>query len=133
MANNFKNYKPIELLESYEANYKRSYTKNGSIYYDEAIIPFKYSDGTSDSYVKRGYDEERIQAITRRLGLESAYRIFTTNLIIDFKPNDKVIIGDDEKKIIKVLPLMNTNDTLRMYNFTPSKYREMAVKLIYLQ
>lgn len=131
---NIINFQAQPLLQAYIGKWRRRHeNEDGSTYYSDQLVEFRYADGTSDSYVKRGYDEEEVQMITRRLGLLGAYRIFTTDTRIDFQPYDKIIIGEDEMIIKKVLPLMNTNDTLRMYNFSPEVYRRLAVKLIYLE
>jgi hypothetical protein len=131
MANNLKNYTTLPIVENYIGLYQRFDPKTKT--YDENKIEFKYSDGTSDSYVKRGYDEEVVQMMTRFESVEQSYRIMTTNTTCDFKPRDIIWIGDDKKQISKVLPLMNTNDNLRQYNFSPNLYRKMAMKLIHLK
>ena len=130
---NLTNYRAMPLVENYIGYYQSHFTENGTKKFDDQPIEFRYSDGTSDSYVKRGFDEEYVQAITRREGMEQAYRIFTTNAFIDFKPKDRIYIGDRQMHIVKVLPLLNTNDNIRHYNYDPTLYRRLAVKLIYLQ
>lgn len=130
---NLVNFKPVPLIENYVGYYVAHKKENGKKTYDNEPIEFKYSDGTSDSYVKRGFDEVYVQRITRMEGLEQSYRIFTTDTRIDFQPRDKVIIGDREMFVVKVLPLLNTNDNLRMYNYDPRLYRRLAVKLVYLE
>lgn len=130
---NLNNFTAMPLIENYKGLYF-GHIKDGSRrIYDEEPIPFNYSDGTSDSYVKRGFDEVFVQRLSRVEGMEQSYRIFTTNTTIDFKPKDKIKIGDRTMMIIKVLPLLNTNDNIRMYNFDPNLYRRLAVKLIYLE
>ncbi len=132
---NLANFRAMPLLETYEAVYyehKRD-KDTGKMAYDTIGASFQYADGTTDSYVKRGFDEERVQKLTRFFGLEAHYRIFVTDPRLPFKPQDKIKIGDDVKKIVKVLPLMNTNDTLRMYNLSPHLVRQMAAKLIYME
>lgn len=129
---NLTNYTAMPLIENYKGMYFKRYGQ--STEYEKEPIEFNYSDGTADSYVKRGFDEIYVQKLARVEGLEQSYRIFTTNTAIDFKPKDILILdGDRQMRIVKVLPLMNTNDNLRMYNFAPSIYRRMAVKLIYLE
>lgn len=137
MANkygNLNNFRAMPLIENYWGkHYQKIQGENGRIEYDTVGTDFQYSDGTSDSYVKRGFDEEYIQALSRREGVAHAYRIMTTQNHIEFKPKDKVYIGDRELTIIKVLPLLNTNDNIRMYNYAPNLYRDLAVKLVYLE
>lgn len=129
---NLINYTAMPLIENYKGLYFKRVPETTT--YEKEPITFDYSDGTADSYVKRGFDELYVQKLTRVEGLEQSYRIFTTNTTIDFKPKDIVILdGDRQMRIVKVLPLMNTNDNIRMYNFAPSIYRRMAVKLIYLE
>ena len=124
----------MPLIENYVGRYIGHKVDGvGKKIYDDVSRTFNYSDGTSDSYVKRGFDEEFVQAITRREGMEQSYRIFTTNATIDFKPKDIVYIGERKMVIQKVLPLLNTNDNIRHYNFDPTLYRRLAVKLIYLE
>lgn len=130
---NLLNYKPMPLIENYKGLYFRQSREGTQRVYDNIPIEFSYSDGTSDSYVKRGFDEDYVQRITRYEGLEQSYRIFTTNTTIEFQPRDKIQIGDRTMFIIKVLPLLNTNDNIRQYNFAPDLYRRFAVKLIYLE
>ena len=131
---NLTNFRAMPLIENYWGkHYAKRKGENGKITYDETGTNFQYSDGTSDSYVKRGFDEEYIQALSRREGVAHAYRIMTTNNNVEFKPKDKVFIGDRELTIIKVLPLLNTNDNIRMYNYDASLYRDLAVKLVYLE
>jgi hypothetical protein len=130
---NLLNFRAMPLIENYRGIYfsqKREGTKRE---YDEIGIEFAYSDGTSDSYVKRGFDEDYVQRLTRYEGLEQSYRIFTTNTTLDFQPRDKIKIGDRDMFIVKVLPLLNTNDNIRLYNFSPNLYRRFGVKLIYLE
>lgn len=129
---NLINYTAMPLIENYKGKYARRISE--SVQKEYELIEFNYSDGTADSYVKRGFDEIYVQKLTRVEGLEQSYRIFTTNTAIDFKPKETIILdGGREMRIVKVLPLMNTNDNIRMYNFAPSIYRRMAVKLIYLE
>ena len=131
---NLSNFTAMPFLERYSARYYEFNQEQGSApTWDKHGIPFKYDDGTADSYVKRGFDEERIQTIARTNNLEQSYRIFTTNTRCEFKDKSKVLIGDREMTIVKVLPLLNTNDSLRMYNFRPDLYRDLAVKLIFLE
>jgi hypothetical protein len=130
---NLLNYQPMPLIENYKGLYFKQTKEGNQRTYDNIPIEFNYSDGTSDSYVKRGFDEDYVQRITRYEGLEQSYRIFTTNTILDFQPRDKIQIGDRTMFIIKVLPLLNTNDNIRQYNFSPDLYRRFAVKLIYLE
>jgi len=131
---NLTNFRAMPLIENYWGKYRaKRFDKESNRYkFSDEPEDFQYTDGTSDSYVKRGFDEEYIQAITRYEGLEQSYRIMTTNNNLDFAPGDKVIIGNREMHIQKVLPLLNTNDNIRMYNFSADIYRDMAVKLIYL-
>lgn len=131
---NLVNFTAMPLLERYiGVFYENKGKPNERPKLDELGVEFRYDDGTSDSYVKRGFDEERIETIARTMNLEQSYRIFTTNTRCDFKPYSKVMIGDRLMTIVKVLPLLNTNDSLRMYNFDPTLYRDMAVKLIFLE
>lgn len=123
----------MPLIENYRGLYFAHIKEGNRRVYDEEPIPFRYSDGTSDSYVKRGFDEVYVQRLARVEGMEQSYRIFTTNTTIDFKPKDKIQIGDKTMMIVKVLPLLNTNDNIRMFNFDPDLYRRLAVKLIYLE
>lgn len=130
---NLLNYRAMPLIENYKGIYFGQVREGTKRVYDEIGIEFYYSDGTSDSYVKRGFDEDYVQRLTRYEGLEQSYRIFTTNTTIEFQPRDKIKIGDRDMFIVKVLPLLNTNDNIRLYNFDPSLYRRFAVKLIYLE
>ena len=130
---NLLNYKAMPLIENYKGVYFGQSREGTKRVYDDIGIEFNYSDGTSDSYVKRGFDEDYVQRLTRYEGLEQSYRIFTTNTTIEFQPRDKIKIGDRDMFIVKVLPLLNTNDNIRLYNFDPSLYRRFAVKLIYLE
>ena len=131
---NLVNFFAMPLLERYEGVYYERLNEPGERpKFDNIGVPFRYDDGTSDSYVKRGFDEERIETIARTQNLEQSYRIFTTNTRCNFTPTSKIKIGDRLMTIIKVLPLLNTNDTLRMYNFNPNLYRDMGVKLIFLE
>ena len=129
---NLFNFRPMPLIENYKGNFYKRIKDGTNRKYDDIPIEFYYSDGTSDSYVKRGFDEDYVKRLTRYEGLEQNYRIFTTNTTIDFQPRDKVQIGDRTMFITKVLPLLNTNDNIRLYNFSPNLYRKMAVKLIYM-
>ena len=131
---NLTNFSAMPFLERYEAvYYEFSQEQDSSPVWDEIGITFKYDDGTADSYVKRGFDEERIQTIARTNNLEQSYRIFTTNTRCSFREKSKVMIGDRKMTIVKVLPLLNTNDSLRMYNYRADLYRDLAVKLIFLE
>jgi|GEM_PF-4687340 len=130
---NLTNFTAQPLVEAYTGVYYQKVNKSGDIKVENEGVPFKYADGTSDSYVKRGFDEEMIQSITRSYNLEQSYRIFTTNTSLSFETNSIIKIGDRNMRIAKVLPLLNTNDNLRMYNFDADIYRRMAVKLIYLK
>ena len=129
---NLLNFRPMPLIENYKGLYFAQSRNGTKREYDDIPVEFYYSDGTSDSYVKRGFDEDYVQRLTRYEGLEQNYRIFTTNTSIDFQPRDKIQIGDRTMFITKVLPLLNTNDNIRLYNFSPNLYRKMAVKLIYM-
>lgn len=131
---NIINYRAMPLIENYWGEHYASYVdENDKIRYEEIPSSFQYADGTSDSYVKRGFDEELVQRMTRRYNLERNYRIFVSSPTIDFKPRDKVVIGETTMTIVKVLPLLNTNDVIRHYNFGSHMYRRMAVKLVYLE
>ena len=130
---NLGNYRPLPFIEAYTARYKEYLIEGDNGYYRKETIDFRYADGTSDSYVKRGFDEEIAQVLPRNFDTEQSYRIFTTNNRIQFKPKDIVYIGDRQMKITKVLPLLNTWDNLRMYNLGGKLYRDLAVKLIYLE
>lgn len=129
---NMQNYRAMPFIESYVATLHSQVVEDGKKSYDEIGQKFRYADGTSDSYVKRGFDEEFVQRITRREGLEQSYRILTSDATVDVKPGDKVMIGDRPMFVRKVLPLLNTNDTIRMYNIDANLYRDMAIKLIYM-
>lgn len=131
---NIGNYRTLPLLEGYVATYYEKKIDDDELtYVDPAGIQFRYADGTSDSYVKRGFDEEFAQYLARYQSVEGAYRIFTTEMNIKFKPGDIIYIGHERKTIHKVLPLMNQYDMLRSYNYDPALYRQMSPKLIYLK
>lgn len=130
---NLLNFRAMPLIENYKGVYFSQTREGTKRVYDDIGIDFYYSDGTSDSYVKRGFDEDYVQRLTRYEGLEQSYRLFTTNTTIEFQPRDKIKIGDRDMFIVKVLPLLNTNDNIRLYNFDPNLYRRFAVKLIYLE
>ena len=130
---NLLNFRPMPLIENYKGNFYKRIKDGTNRKYDDIPIEFYYSDGTSDSYVKRGFDENYAQLLTRYETQTQSYRIFTTNITIDFQPGDKIKIGERDMFIVKVLPLLNTNDNIRLYNFAPDLYRKFAVKLIYLE
>lgn len=130
---NLLNFKAMPLIENYKGLFFKRVKEGTKRAYDDIPIEFYYSDGTSDSYVKRGFDEDYAQILTRYETQTQSYRILTTNIKIDFQPGDKIKIGERDMFIIKVLPLLNTNDNIRLYNFSPDLYRKFAVKLIYLE
>lgn len=130
---NLGNYRSLPLLEGYTGVYYEKKNGEDGTYIDPAGITFNYADGTSDSYVKRGFDEEYAQYLARYETVEGAYRIYTTEMTIKFKPGDIIYIGQEKKTIQKVLPLMNQYDMLRAYNYDPGLYRQMSPKLIYLR
>ncbi len=131
---NLKNFRTMPLIESYWGYYYKAIRdeKTGKTFYSNEAVLFQFSDGTEDSYVKRGFDEEYVQKITRREGLEQAYRIMVTSPHIDFKPEDMIMIGTRKLFIRKVLPLMNVYDAIKHFNFRGDVYRRMAPKLIYM-
>lgn len=136
---NLQNFRTQPVIESYWAKYEESSRKKDpsglgfSETKDKELSWFQYADGTTDSYVKRGFDEDYVQKMERFEGLSTEYRIFTTDTTIRFKPKDYIHIGDRKLRIKKVLPLMNYNDNVKMYNYSGDTYRRMAPKLIYLE
>lgn len=64
-------------------------------------------DGTSDAYTKRGADIEFFEYFERQYTEKQAWRFETSNSYIDFKVGGKVIIGQKEWVIMKVINQLN--------------------------
>lgn len=64
-------------------------------------------DGTSDAYTKRGADIEFFEYFERQFTEKQSWRFETSNSYIDFKVGGKVIIGQKEWIIMKVINQLN--------------------------
>lgn len=78
----------------------------GKIWVDEKTIFFG-KDGTSDAYTKRGADIEYFEYFERQVTERQAWRFETSTSFIDFKIGGKVIIGEKEWVIMKVINQLN--------------------------
>ena len=84
--------------------------RDKSQYYDETGITFYGKDGTSDAYVKRGLDADIVSYFERQEVNQRTWRFSTSSSDIDFKGGGKIVIGNKEWVIIKVINQFSTND-----------------------
>jgi len=102
-------------------------------YYEEHGIRFQFRDGKSDVYTKGGYDTELFELLERQYTDQVKWRI-ETNATIKFEPMGKVLIGDKEMAIAKVLDIQTTgtreNKYLAMRNY--NYIEQFATKMLIL-
>jgi len=89
-------------------------------FYKENGLFFKFRDGKSDVYTKGGYDIDIFEYLDRQYTETIKWRI-ETNSTIDFVAGGKILMGDKELFIAKVLNIITSgsreNKFLAMRNY----------------
>lgn len=100
--------------------------------YETRGIPFFFRDGKSDVYTKGGYDFQVFEYLDRQLGESQKWRIETNATHLDFKAGGKIVVGEREFIILKVLTIITSGTTPNKFMAmnTPKGFERFAPKLL---
>jgi hypothetical protein len=102
------------------------------VMYEDKGVEFHFRDGKSDVYTKGGYDFQVFEYLERQLGESQKWRIETNETYIDFKAGGKIIVGDREFIILKVLTIITSGTTPNKFLAmdTPKGFERFAPKIL---
>jgi len=135
---NYQNMSINELKNELESKNKFVDIDNDVVdklsWYQENGVAFQFRDGKSDVYTKGGYDTQMFEYLDRQYGESIKWRI-ETNATIDFIAGGKILLGNKEMTIVKVLNIITSgtreNKFLAMRNFNNlEKYATKMLALI---
>jgi len=117
--------------EDFVDNFKDS-DGNKLTMYDEKGIVFYFRDGKSDVYTKGGLDFQVFEYLDRQLGQSQKWRIETSATHVDFKSGGKIVVGEKEFIILKVLTIITSGTTPNKFMAmnTPKGFERFAPKLL---